>query len=73
MPTAVRATAEHFSLANCTARLVKVYESVIARHAPKVRDIDDSPWSRSLRWLEAELALVSNLAGAVGTALFEEE
>jgi glycosyltransferase involved in cell wall biosynthesis len=70
---AVRDTAERFSLPNCAARLLKVYQTVVARHARAVRDIDDSPWSRSLRWLEAELALVSNIAGAVGTALFEEE
>jgi glycosyltransferase involved in cell wall biosynthesis len=73
LAAAVRATAEQFSLANCASRLVQVYETVIVRHAHAVRDIDDSPWSRSLRWLEAEWALVSNLAGAVGTALFEEE
>jgi glycosyltransferase involved in cell wall biosynthesis len=70
---AVRKTAEHFSMPNCAARLVKVYETLVARHEREVRDIDDSPWSRSLRWLEAEWALVSNIAGAVGTALFEEE
>jgi glycosyltransferase involved in cell wall biosynthesis len=71
--SAARATAEHFSLPNCAARLAKVYESVIAQYAHQERDIDDSPWARSLRWLETELAIVSNLAGAVGTALFEEE
>lgn len=69
---AARTTAERFSMPNCTARLVKVYESAIARHARLVRDIDDSPWARSLRWLDKELAIVSNLAGAVSQALFDE-
>jgi glycosyltransferase involved in cell wall biosynthesis len=71
--SAALATAEQFSLPNCAAHLVRMYESIVAQHAPKVQELDDSPWARSLRWLETELAIVSNMAGAVGTALFEEE
>jgi hypothetical protein len=73
LKTAVQATAERFSLLNCTHRLVKVYEAVLTRHRRLVRDIDDSPWARSLRWLEKELAIVSNLAGAVSLAVIDEE
>jgi glycosyltransferase involved in cell wall biosynthesis len=73
MQTQLRETAQRFSMPNCAARLLHVYESVVARYARAAPDIDDSPWARSMRWLETEWAIVSNMAGAVGTALFEEE
>jgi hypothetical protein len=31
--------------------------------------IDDSPWAMSMRWIEEQVKIVSNYAGAAGAAL----
>ena len=65
---AVHATAERLSLGNCAGRLLKVYEELVRANRID-RPIDDSAWAKSLRWLEEELKIVSNYAGAMGNAL----
>lgn len=50
------------------AGILESYESLIERKRAD-REIDDSPWSMALRWLDQELKIVSAMAGVVGETL----
>jgi glycosyltransferase involved in cell wall biosynthesis len=69
---AVHATAEEFSMRRCAQRMLALYERLIRQKRREVT-IDDSPWAMSMRWLEEQMKIVSNYAGAMGAALAQPD
>ncbi|MEX0714316.1 MAG: glycosyltransferase [Pirellulales bacterium] len=66
----VERTAERLSMPHCAERALNLYLRLVEqKHTP--RELDDSPWSATLRWLEEEWKIVSNVAGAISHALTE--
>jgi glycosyltransferase involved in cell wall biosynthesis len=65
---AVHATAEEFSMRRCAKRMLALYGRLVRQKRREVT-IDDSPWAMSMRWIEEQVKIVSNYAGAVGAAL----
>ncbi len=62
------ATAEDFSIVRCAAKALSLYETLIAQgRVPK--DLQDSLWHATLRWLDREWKIFTNFAGAVGGAV----
>jgi glycosyltransferase involved in cell wall biosynthesis len=68
MSLAVHATAEELSLRRCAQRMLALYAELIQQKRQD-KAIDDSAWAMTMRWIEEELKIVSNFAGAMGTAL----
>jgi glycosyltransferase involved in cell wall biosynthesis len=65
---AALATAEEFSIARCAAKALTLYEQLIAQGGVP-RDLQDSLWHATLRWLDREWRIFANFAGAVGGAV----
>jgi glycosyltransferase involved in cell wall biosynthesis len=64
-------TAESFSMANCTSKLVSVYETLRNRRSKHTKD--DSLWRKSAEQLKTEWELLSNLTSAVENAITEKD
>ena len=65
---AARARAAEFSLTRTADRALALYESLIAR-AARAKTTENSAWEATLRLIEAEWQLWSNLAQAAGATL----
>jgi threonine dehydratase len=52
--------------------MLALYERLIRQKRREVT-IDDSPWAMSMRWLEEQMKIVSNYAGAMGAALAQPD
>jgi glycosyltransferase involved in cell wall biosynthesis len=68
MSLAVHATAEDLSMRRCAGRVLALYTELIQQKR-REKAIDDSAWAMTMRWIEEQLKIVSNYAGAMGTAL----
>lgn len=55
-----RATAERFSMPRCAEKALAHYADLLAK-TPREKSFEDSPWEATLRWLEREWELWSNL------------
>jgi len=55
-----RATAERFSMPRCAEKALAHYANLLAK-GPREKPFEDSPWEATLRWLEREWALWTNL------------
>lgn len=64
-------TAESFSMANCTAKLVTIYETLRNRRSKHTKD--DSLWQKSAEQLKTEWDLLANLTSAVENAIIEKD
>lgn len=62
-----RATAERFSMAGCAEKALAHYTALLAR-TPREKAFEDSPWEATLRWLEREWELWSNLVRSARSA-----
>ncbi len=62
-----RATAEHFSMPRCAEKALAHYADLLAR-SPREKAFEDSPWESTMRWLEREWALWSNLVRSARSA-----
>lgn len=64
-------TAEEYSIQNSTRKLLKIYEGLLAGpHQQEGRE--QSMWERAMKMLEAEWDLLKGVAGAAGSAVFED-
>lgn len=72
MQRAARQRAEEFSLANTADRALALYEKLVAG-AARNKTPEDSHWEATLRLIEAEWQLWSNLAQAAGSTLDSSE
>lgn len=55
-----RATAERFAMPRCAEKALAQYAQLLAK-APREKAFEDSPWEATLRWLEREWELWTNL------------
>ena len=63
-----RRTAEQFSMDRCAERALAIYEELAAQR-PREKQMEDSPWEASFRWVQNEWDLWSNLARSARSAL----
>lgn len=68
MRRAMAETAERFSLGRCAARALSLYQ-LLTSSARAAKQIDSSPWAKSLRLMEGEWKILVNRARAAGVAL----
>lgn len=66
------ATADAFSIQQCTSRLIGIYESLASQ--PHRHQSDDyTAWDRAMRLAEAEWKLIRRVADAAGSAILDSE
>ncbi len=69
MQTAARQTAVSYSIDECNARMITVYERLKGRHA-KTAAADKYEWQKTVRGIAVEMRIFGNYANAFGGAMF---
>jgi glycosyltransferase involved in cell wall biosynthesis len=68
-----RDTATRFAMPRCAAQLLDVYQGTIHRFAEAQGPYDEMLWQRAIEQIKTEWQLWSNVAGAIGEALYADE
>ncbi len=69
MSAGAKRTARGYTIANCNARMISVYEHLKGRHTKNAAS-DKYEWQRTIRGIAAEMKIFGNYAQAFGGAVF---
>lgn len=63
-----RRRARRYAMEKCAERALDIYGSLVGKEIGP-RNVEDSLWAKTRRWIKAEWDLVSNLAEATTSAI----